>query len=149
MEQNLSLSPAQIQYLKIGPKVGTSNITTKQLQDSLTKFINIYLGSISMEMMLPPAYQASQNSHTATSNNLSIISECSYTEISWEPPPSTRPRNSAKLQKTSIPLCRRKKINLLTATPAKDVPSSTPAPVSKPFTNTEATDSSSPSPPSC
>ena len=82
MEQNLSLSPAQIQYLKIGPKVGTSNITTKQLQDSLTKFINLYLGSMSMEMMPPPAYQASPNSHMATSNSLSTTSECFCTEIS-------------------------------------------------------------------
>ena len=81
MEQNLSLSAAQIQYLKIGPKVGTSNLTTKQLQDSLTKFINLYLGLMSMETRPPTVCQASPNFHMATSNNLSTTSECSCIEI--------------------------------------------------------------------
>jgi len=38
MEDNLALSSAQIQYLKIGPKVGTSQSTTKKLQESLNRY---------------------------------------------------------------------------------------------------------------
>ena len=45
MEENLALSAAQIQYLKIGPKVGTLQSTTRQLQESLNRYYFLEIGS--------------------------------------------------------------------------------------------------------
>lgn len=86
MEEKRSLTPAQIQYLRIGPKVCGSTTASRELQETLSKYS--FPKTASTQMVQRRGYPSPTflNLPTATSSTQSATSEFCCTVISWVHP---------------------------------------------------------------
>lgn len=104
------MTPAQIQYLRIGPKVCNSSSAAKHLQDTIDQYFLLQIDLEIQKARTTYHFQAFLNSPMETSSILLAISEFYFKEILLESLLYTKLRNSEILLIKWISKCKAKRM---------------------------------------